>query len=62
MSRTKKSNTRKLADAATRKALRARIMRVLLKAGYNTEPGYVPILSGETSRRVAALVRELLDT
>ncbi len=46
----------------TRKVLRARILKVLEREGYNYEPNYVPVLNGATNRRVAALLRELLET
>ncbi len=58
----KKSHAQKVAAAATRKALRARILRVLERERYSTDPNHVPVLDGSTNRRVAALLRELLDT
>ncbi len=58
----RKSNARKVADAAARKVLRARILRVLTKAGYMITSEMIPVIDMSTSRRVAALLRELLDT
>jgi hypothetical protein len=58
----KKSHAQKVAAAEDRKVLRRRILKALEQGGYNTKPGYIPALNDATNHRVAALLRELLET